>query len=267
MRHSRLIAAAFVLWVTVCNGRVSAQIGAVAPGSFSYTGDTGPGFWAESSPACATTATSRQSPVDIDRTVPDPRLGRLHVISTSTSAVMTNPGYTVQATPVNPATVTIQGVTYTLVQFHVHTLAEHTINGKQGVMELHAVFQGPQLDLAVIGVIYRVGRASPFLQQMLNAGLPQKTTSPDVTVDHINIEDAFTDTSNYFTYAGSLTTPPCLETVTWFVLKQSAEVSKEQLEAFRSVLGNDFRPLQARNKRVIRETVGLGSSFENFSSR
>jgi hypothetical protein len=44
------------------------------------------------------------------------------------------------------------------------------------------------------------------------------------------------------------------ETVNWFVLKRWAELSEEQLESFRKVLGNDFRPLQTRNGRVVKAT-------------
>ena len=55
----------------------------------------------------------------------------------------------------------------------------------------------------------------------------------------INVADALTNTSRYYTYAGSLTTPPCTETVTWFVLHEYAQMSSEQYEAFRHILGND----------------------------
>jgi carbonic anhydrase len=43
--------------------------------------------------------------------------------------------------------------------------------------------------------------------------------------------------------------------VKWIVLKEWAELSSEQFEAFRTILGGDFRPLQERNKRVVRATV------------
>ncbi len=225
---------------------------------FSYSGDTGPGHWAEIDEGCASTATSKQSPIDLDSVVPDPRLEPLRPIGIATTVSLVNNGHTLMATPINPATVAIQGVTYTLMQFHFHTLAEHTVDGRQGTMELHAVFQNAQLNYAVIGVVYRIGKPNQFLQRLLKAGLPQKTTSPSVTVDKVNIEDGFTDTSSYYNYEGSLSTPPCSENVKWFVLKQWAEMSQEQLDAFRNVLGNDFRPLQKRNGRIIRATVGLG---------
>jgi carbonic anhydrase len=234
-----------------------AQIQAMATGDFAYTGDKGPGFWSEISALCGPSSGRHQSPIDIDDVVLDPKLEPLHIVSTSSVTELTNPGYTIVATPSNRATVAIDGVTYTLIQFHFHALSEHTILGQHGVMELHAVFGDPTgTKLAVIGVIYKIGRPNRFLQRMLGRGLPQKTNSPAVTVEGLNLEDAFTDTTRYFSYAGSLTTPPCSENVSWFVLERWAELSEKQYEEFRNVLGNDFRPLQPRNGRTVHASIG-----------
>lgn len=74
-------------------------------------------------------------------------------------------------------------------------------------------------------------------------------------VDQLDIGDSFTNLSAYYNYPGSLTPPPCSENVNWFVLKQWAEMSQDQLDSFRKVLGNDFRPLQKRNGRVVKSTL------------
>ena len=49
--------------------------------------------------------------------------------------------------------------------------------------------------------------------------------------------------------------PPCSETVTWFVLHGYTQLSGDQFDAFRHILGNNFRPLQPRKERTIRSTV------------
>lgn len=133
------------------------------------------------------------------------------------------------------------------------------IKGERSLMELHAVFQDADSNYAVIGVLYRIGKASPFLAKILNAGLPEKSTSSAVTVSELDLATAFTDLSRYYTYSGSLTTPPCSETVTWPVLRQQAELSASQFQEFRKVLGNDFRPLQARNGRVVLASPAKGT--------
>ena len=92
---------------------------------------------------------------------------------------------------------------------------------------------------------------------MLTHGLPTKSGDEvNVPSQMINVAGALTNTSRYYTYPGSLTTPPCTETVTWFVLHEYAQLSSEQFDAFRHILGNNFRPLQKRNGRTIRSTVG-----------
>ena len=124
-----------------------------------------------------------------------------------------NNGHTIMATPKYGGTLTIDGDTYTLTQFHFHTLSEHAVEGKRGVMELHAVFIDSHNNYAVIGVLYKIGKPNRFLEKLIAAGLPKLTTSAPVTIDNLGLDDAFTDTSRYYTYPGSLTTPPCSETV------------------------------------------------------
>uniref|UniRef100_A0A8C4WT16 Carbonic anhydrase 7 n=1 Tax=Gopherus evgoodei TaxID=1825980 RepID=A0A8C4WT16_9SAUR len=68
---------------------------------------------------------------------------------------------------------------------------------------------------------------------------------------------------NYWTYPGSLTTPPLYESVTWIVLKEPIRISEKQLEKFRTLLFtsegderiqmvNNFRPPQPLKGRIIR---------------
>jgi carbonic anhydrase len=227
---------------------------AAAAADFSYSGDNGPGFWAEKAPACAATPSAKQSPINIRNVIETRRLEPLDVLAQATSFTLSNPGYTVVATPRAPAILTLNGTTSELLQFHFHTSSEHAIDGRQGVMELHAVFQDRTSHLTVIGVMFRLGRENRFLSQILQSGLPQRTSSPEVKVHDLNLADAFTDLASYYTYDGSLTTPPCFENVTWFVLQQFAEVSRAQLQSFHDVLGNDFRPVQKLNDRVVLAT-------------
>ena len=87
--------------------------------------------------------------------------------------------------------------------------------------------------------------------------LPAKSGDEvNVPSQMINVAGALTNASRYYTYPGSLTTPPCTETVTWFVLHEYAQLSSEQFDAFRHILGNNFRPGQKRNGRTIRSSVG-----------
>ena len=57
----------------------------------------------------------------------------------------------------------------------------------------------------------------------------------------------------FFTYAGSLTTPPCTEGITWYVLKAPIEMSAAQIAAFTKLehLGHTNRPLQNLGGRAV----------------
>lgn len=62
----------------------------------------------------------------------------------------------------------------------------------------------------------------------------------------------------YLSYKGSLTTPNCLETVTWMVLKQPVSISSAELAELRKLkdekgkpLTTNFRPLQRLNYRKV----------------
>jgi carbonic anhydrase len=56
----------------------------------------------------------------------------------------------------------------------------------------------------------------------------------------------------YYTYPGSLTTPPCTEGVHFYILKQPLTISPAQLAEFRKLYPMNARPLQPLNERVIK---------------
>lgn len=239
--------------MAVVSGLVAIGIGPAYGTEFRYSGDEGPGFWGELDPAWQDCATNqRQSPIEINQAVGALRLGRLHLDLHATAIDLVNNAHTIQQTYAAGSTISVDGVVYDLLQFHFHTLSEHVLRGKRGVMELHAVFNnGVSGNLVVIGQLYKIGRANGFLaefDQMLPVHEGNHTTSSDL----INVREALKGINHYYTYPGSLTTPPCSPIVTWFVLKKFATMSKEQFERFNEILGNNFRPTQPLYGRTIR---------------
>ncbi|KAG8325358.1 hypothetical protein J6590_069246 [Homalodisca vitripennis] len=65
------------------------------------------------------------------------------------------------------------------------------------------------------------------------------------------------DRSTFFRYQGSLTTPPCSETVKWTVMQSKVPISSDQIKTFRQVssesgkLEHNYRRLQEINKRDV----------------
>jgi len=62
------------------------------------------------------------------------------------------------------------------------------------------------------------------------------------------------DDRRYFTYMGSLTTPPCSEGVLWMVLKQPVQLAPEQIELFARLYPMNARPVQPSAGRMIKES-------------
>jgi hypothetical protein len=59
----------------------------------------------------------------------------------------------------------------------------------------------------------------------------------------------------YYTYSGSLTTPPCSEGVRWLLLTTPIELSAEQIEAVGMLFEHNARPIQSLNARdVLQDT-------------
>ena len=229
-----------------------------APGfAFEYSGDEGPAYWHELDAGFAACGLGiNQSPIDIQRPIRRAgRLGALDLDLHDTEIHLKNNGHTIEQEYEAGSRLTFGGVTYELLQFHFHTLSEHTLRGERYPMEMHAVFRNADSgNLAVIGQLFRVnrgGKVNAFLDEF-DDDLPKKKDDVFTDAAHINLADGLRNTRSYFTYPGSLTTPPCSPIVTWIVLRQVASMSQGQFEAFRDIVGNNFRPLQDRGDRQIR---------------
>ena len=67
------------------------------------------------------------------------------------------------------------------------------------------------------------------------------------------------DIDTFYTYAGSLTTPPCSEIITWIIFSQVQQIGPNQLFAFersldsdsKQVLDHTCRDLQPLNQRIV----------------
>ena len=65
------------------------------------------------------------------------------------------------------------------------------------------------------------------------------------------VKDMLPATGEYYRFNGSLTTPPCSEGVRWFVLKSAQTLTTEQAKQMQMVMGNNNRPIQKQNARVV----------------
>ena len=73
-----------------------------------------------------------------------------------------------------------------------------------------------------------------------------------MTLNNLDVQSLFPEKLDYFTFMGSLTTPPCTEGVRWQVLKVPGTVSQQQLNAFKQLFPMNARPIQPTNDRMVK---------------
>ncbi|KAJ6838254.1 alpha carbonic anhydrase 7-like [Iris pallida] len=206
--------------------------------------------------ACGTG--KQQSPVNVDQSCapPDPNLNALSTAYKRADAIMKNRGHDIMVEwPSGGGTLHIGSKPYELKQCHWHSPAEHTFNGIRYPLELHMVHQSNfDNETAVIGIMYGVGQPDTFITDKMMSKLSEfNSTGQNKSNLGITRPPRIPDSSPYYRYLGSLTTPPCTEGVIWTLMKQTRTVSREQLDLLRdAVHGNDnARPIQPLNGRIV----------------
>lgn len=214
---------------------------------WSYSGAEGPSHW---SGLCHSGKV--QSPIDIHSA--DARAKALPPLKFSyrpTPLHIIDNGHSVQVAVPGGNMLSAAGVQSALVQFHFHDPSEEAIDGKHAPMVIHMVHKDAKGSLAVVAVLVRQGAANHTLETLWNH-LPHKKeveeSPPGVVVDPSAL---LPKSHGYFTFMGSLTTPPCTEHVRWFVLKTPITASAEQIAKFKALYPGNARPVQPVNGREI----------------
>lgn len=214
-----------------------------------YEGETGPANWGTLSPDYAACGEGQeQSPVDIPVDAPTNTAG-LKVNYEPSALTIVNNGHSVQVNYDPGSTIEVGGTSYALSQFHLHSLSEHTFAGDHTPMELHLVHKDANGRIAVIGVMLVEGSENPAYATVL-ANMPADEGEPE-TVAGVTVaaEALLPADRSYYRYNGSLTTPPCTEGVSWFVMAKPVELSASQIEAFQALYSDNYRPVQPMNGR------------------
>uniref|UniRef100_A0A8C8VL81 Carbonic anhydrase n=1 Tax=Pelusios castaneus TaxID=367368 RepID=A0A8C8VL81_9SAUR len=244
--------------------------------------ENGPEHWHEHFPLARG---QRQSPVDIrgQDSRYDAALQPLKFnYEPTTAQTITNNGHTVQVQFGEGSVLTggpLEGP-YRLAQMHLHwgsgsdQGSEHTLEGRRFPAELHLVHWRacyPELSqalshpegLAVVAVLLSLGQPCPALQPLVGAIDSVRTRGTEGPCPAFQPRELLPACGDFWTYPGSLTTPPLLESVTWLVLREPMAVSEEQLVALRSLLSSaagepphplqdNWRPCQPLHGRELR---------------
>jgi carbonic anhydrase len=228
----------------VCSGPIVAE---GASHHWSYVGDNGPSHW-----AATCNAGQAQSPIDIKtskaqrKKLPalkfDYRPGPLMIIDN---------GHSVQVNIPNGSTMSVGADRFRLVQFHFHKPSEEMIDGRRFDMVVHLVHRDGAGRLAVVAVPLSAGAENPFIATLwrhLPTEKGREVSPAGVMTDPTGLLPA---NRAYFTYVGSLTTPPCSQGVRWFVMRSPASISAVQISAFGKHYRANARPIQPLNGRQV----------------
>lgn len=221
------------------------------PTHWSYEGDGGPNNWAELRPdyaACG--AGRRQSPIDIREGI-KVNLEDIKFDYKPTQFRITDTGHTVQVDVGQGMGLTVMNKRYELLQFHFHRPSEERVNGRAFDMVVHMVHRNVDGQLAVVAIFLERGSEHPLIQILWN-NLPLEQSMDVTPEDVIDPNKLLPDNRSYWTYMGSLTTPPCTEDVLWMVLKQPVQVTAEQVAIFSHLYRNNTRPVQPVNGRLVK---------------
>jgi len=173
---------------------------------------------------------------------------------------------------------------FELLQFHFHTPSEHTMEidymktlGKHTPMEIHFVHANSKIrkeaktakellshtnGLAVFGVMFDFGPPNKWIQDLLDEVHRVSTYEEAIQTKRNNFTIRFPHMSgvlppnamrDYYTYKGSLTTPPCYQSVQWYVAAAHQTMSIDQFinitRIHASTVNN--RPIQKTNNRPV----------------
>lgn len=222
--------------------------------SWGYGDTNGPSHWGDLEPDFATCKTGHhQSPIDI-RNPRKADLPTLHFDYKPSPLRIIDNGHTIMINYEPGSSISVGEKKYTLKQFHFHRPSEEKINGQSFDMTLHLVHADSEGKLAVVAVLLQEGEDSSLVRELWKNLPKQKEKEQVLDQIQIDVSQLVPSDHGYYTFSGSLTTPPCSEDVTWFVLEHPMTVSREEIQQFSNIYRDDARPTQPIYDRTVLET-------------
>lgn len=222
-------------------------------GHWSYEGETGPEHWGELSEKFEACSKGKsQSPIDITAAAVGGR-GKVEFNYSPSRIKILNNGHAIQVNYDKGSYIKVGGKRYDLLQFHFHAPSEHTVAGKHSDIEMHLVHKSKKGELAVVGVLIDKGEMNGAYKDVW-AGLPEKEGKEMALKATVNAFELLPAKKIYYSYSGSLTTPPCSENVSWFVMKTPVKLSGDQIKAFTEIMHGDNRPTQPLHGRKVTQS-------------
>lgn len=223
---------------------------------WTYEGETGPEHWDEIEKQSDCDG-KQQSPINIIEVnaVDDASLKPIDIHYSNKVKIheITNNGHSIQYNFDEGDFIIVHDVEYKLKQIHFHEPSEHTINGIRYPLEMHLVHVSKDNKVTVLAIMAKEGESSETFT-FLEKYLPINKGETKLIDTYFDLNKSLPNDKGYFTYGGSLTTPPCTESVTWFVYKTPITISLDQVNQLQKLMPvNNYRNEQPVNGRIIKQ--------------
>lgn len=216
-----------------------------------YEGHNGPDDWQNICMGFAECGGRTQSPINITSSVVTSGASTLSMEYGQSVTDIVNNGHTIQFNYSSGSLLNWRGESWELLQFHMHTASEHTIDGESYPMELHLVHRNQSGELAVVGLLFESGVSNVFFEPFMSS-LPTAKGQEVKSSATYTVKDLLPASLGHYQYDGSLTTPPCSQGVNWIVIRNPISASAGQLTQFRSIMHQNNRPIQPLNGRNVK---------------
>jgi len=161
-----------------------------------------------------------------------------------------NNGHTIQLNFAAGNTLHVGERRYGLTQFHFHHPSEHLVDGKKFAMEAHFVHSAEDGGLAVVGVFIVPGEANGVFHKGVST-MPEEEEPAAAADPAIDPNALLPALRTFYHYEGSLTMPPCSQTVDWLGLTHHVEVAEADITRFAKLYPMNARPVQELDRRFI----------------
>lgn len=224
------------------------------PKSWGYVGDVGPERWSELSPEYRLCGQgTRQSPIDLRDTLKVDQEPIQFDYKPAPFSVL-DTGRTILVTPEAGSGFSLGQRRYELRAIEARMPSEMRINGQRFDMSLHLLHRDAEGRLAMLVLLLQRGEMDqPALQRFWNH-LPLEKHLTETVPSPVDLAQLLPTERGYFSFMGSLSTPPCTEGVLWLVLRQPLSVSSQQLAVMHKLYPANARPVQPAGGRLIKES-------------
>ena len=221
--------------------------------AWTYQGKYGPVNWGRLDPSYRACADGHeQSPINIRRAHRNKSLKPIEFHYIAGGVTIENNGHTVQVRVHPGSYILVNGIRYNLIHYDFHRPSEEAINGRLADMDVQFLHKSADGKFIIVAVQLNedIDQPNPTLATMWES-LPTTVGASSEITSMVNPAGLLPSDPGYWTYMGSLSTPPCTEGVRWFIMQTPVAISRQQYRAFADLYQINSRPLQDAHGRRI----------------